>query len=76
MLEESDEAESLPLSEQALRDSGRTVAAATITAIRLMRVFMVILLWVDTAAAAFIRGWEKWLWRCGWGEWALGFTRR
>ncbi|MYQ69227.1 hypothetical protein GTY92_38495, partial [Streptomyces sp. SID4950] len=36
--EESDDAESLPLSEQALRASGRTVAAARTTAVRRIRV--------------------------------------
>jgi hypothetical protein len=38
--EVSDLAESLPLSEQALRASGSTAAVATVTAMRRMRVFM------------------------------------
>lgn len=42
--EESDLAESSPLSEQALRASGRTAAAARVTAVRRIRVFMVSLL--------------------------------
>jgi hypothetical protein len=42
--EESGLAESSPLSEQALRASGRTAAAARVTAVRRIRVFMVNLL--------------------------------
>ncbi|GAA3532329.1 hypothetical protein GCM10022295_12860 [Streptomyces osmaniensis] len=54
--EEPDEAESLPLSEQALRDRGRTTAAVTASAARRIRVFMVCLLLVDAAGAAFTSG--------------------
>jgi hypothetical protein len=47
--EESDLVESEPLSEQALRARGRTAAAARVTAVRRIRVFMVFLLLVDAA---------------------------
>jgi hypothetical protein len=57
--EESDVVESEPLSEQALRASGRTAAAARVTAVRRIRVFTMSLLWVTAARAAFSGEGEK-----------------
>ncbi|GAB2926101.1 hypothetical protein GCM10027075_27870 [Streptomyces heilongjiangensis] len=53
--EESEEAESPPLSEQALRVSGRTAAAATVTAMRRREVFKVLLLCVTAACGCLLR---------------------